>query len=127
MYKKFDLEDKVNSKQVERLVQHKSQAELNEERNYKMRNLSLEMYKEAIEAFPDLLQQAELMARPEEVSVETGIVLEFIVWGAENNLPIAVQFGESYCDFNGIMLPQAISAKINRTVDPFNDNAEYLS
>lgn len=56
MFKKFDLEDKVNSKQVERLVQHKSHAEANEEKTYKMRNLSLEMYKEAIEAFPDLLQ-----------------------------------------------------------------------
>lgn len=64
-----------------------SQVESNEEKNYKMRFLSLEMYNEASEAFPDILRQAEIMARP-EIPAEASVVLEFIIWGAENNLPI---------------------------------------
>lgn len=145
MFKKFDLEDKFNNKQVERHVHQLRQADYNSTKMYKMKFMTFETYKEAVEAFPELVEQASILARP-NIPAETSLILDLITWGAENNQPfgknnlasvfeksfpypnvfcyvifLAIQLGEIYCDLNGIMLPPALSEKINHTIDPFND------
>lgn len=35
---------------------------------------------------------------------------------------IAIQLGEAYCDFNGILIPHELSTMIGSAYDPFDDS-----
>ncbi|EDK31306.1 hypothetical protein TTHERM_00647339 (macronuclear) [Tetrahymena thermophila SB210] len=127
LYKKYDTEDKMNNKYIERYVKNLQQNEFNKEgRLYKMKFMNLDQYKEASQCYPELVEQAEILARP-QIPSDVNLVFELMTWGAENQQPLAIQLGEIYCDLNGIPVPSSLVEKINKAIDPYNDNLDFIN
>lgn len=89
LYKKYDLEDKHNNKFIERYVANLKNADFNQTKTYKMKFMTIETYKDTILAFPELLEQASILARP-SVPPEANLVFDLMTWGAENLQPLGI-------------------------------------